>query len=72
MLIKAKIVWAYGYTLLFSVALLPILTGYVDIIGMLPLTTAYLLVIDRDFEQVSIVKDICLGTSLLWVAFCCC
>lgn len=67
MLIKAKIVWAYGYTLLFSVALLPILTGYVDIIGMLPLTTAYLLVIDRDFEQVSIVKDICLGTSLLWV-----
>lgn len=62
-----KIVWIYGYALLFSVALLPILMGYVDIIGLLPLTTAYLLVIDRDFEQVDVKKDVCLGISLLWV-----
>lgn len=64
---RGKITWIYGYTLVFSVALLPILAGYVDIIGMLPLTTAYLLVIDRDFERIDVAKDVCLGISLLWV-----
>lgn len=62
-----KIVYTYIYILLCPVALLPILMGYVDIIGMLPLTTAYLLMMDRDFEKIDIAKDACLGISLLWV-----
>lgn len=66
-LAEVRIVWVYGYTLLFSVALFPVLAGYVDIVGMLPLTSSFLLVIDREFEQVDIAKDICLGASLLWV-----
>lgn len=64
-----NITWICSYTLLFSAALFPVLAGYVDIIGMIPLTTAYLLVIDRDFERVQVRKDLLLGISFLWIIF---
>lgn len=61
------LVWIYMYSLTFSIVLFPVLLGYVDIAGMIPLTTAYLLVIDRDFKRVEILKDILLGISFLWI-----
>lgn len=51
-----KFIFMYTYMLLFSVALIPVLNGYVDIVGMLPLSLMYILVIDRDFEKIEIKK----------------
>ncbi len=60
-------VFTYFFCITFTIILFPLLDGYVDIIGMLPLVTLHLLVIDRDFKGVDIFKDLISGMSLLWV-----
>ena len=59
--------WVLAYTLFFPVMLFPLLDGYLDIVTVIPLTIAFLLVVDRDFQKVEWKKDICLGLMLCWV-----
>ena len=66
---KYNIIWLFLYTITFSAALFPVLDGYIDIAGMLPLTAGYILIIDRDFSKCEIVKDFSLGICVLLTIF---
>lgn len=64
---RVKFVWSFLFVLLFPMALRPVLKGFIDIAAMLPLTLAYLLVIDRNADKADIPKDLLLGICLLWL-----
>lgn len=59
--------WIFTYMLAFPVALHPVLLGYIDIANMLPLSAAYLLMIDRDFQKREFLKDFLLGLCIMLV-----
>lgn len=64
---QVKFVWIFLFVLLFPMALLPVLKGFIDIAAMLPLTLAYLLVIDRSARKIDVKKDFLLGICILWI-----
>lgn len=62
-----NIVWIFFISLLWGVALIPVLDGYIDIATMLPLCAAYLLVIDRSWGKIEWAKDFLLGCCILTI-----